>query len=549
MADVGQRQREEIDILAPGANYQWNVLEGTLPFDADTEPPSPSIGVWTDPIFDYGRAIGGTIIGGYVYRGTKHPELVGDYIYADFITGSITALQYELEGNGVKVLGNVGLVATGFQGRADGITSLGVDAAGEIYVLTLGEVSNLQRLVRENPGSSNMPPTLSETGLFADLATLDPISALVPYDVRSPLWSDGTAKRRWMSVPSNATIGYRSDIAWKFPPGTVFVKHFEIQVDEREPDNFKRLETRVLVVQTNGNVYGVTYKWRADGSEADLLIDRSSETLSTTALDGSITLDNYDYPSPNDCLLCHDRGAGHLLGLKSRQLAQDQLQWLADSGFFETAPTPEQIAAVETLAPLDDETASMTKRARSYLDSNCSHCHGSQDLDRSLWDARFDTPFEEQGILYGLVLGEYGGNTDRVVRPVDLESSILYLRSLTTDQNLRMPPLARNRTDEAFIELLEAWILSLTNATTTTLPIASTTTLPIDAACGDPVHPFDLVSASDALHVLRAAVGLRGCGVCTCDASGNGIVTASDALRVLSHAVGLPAELNCPSCF
>src|SRR6185369_6184392 len=65
IGDVGQSQREEIDILRKGANYQWNIMEGTIPFDGSSDPPDPLVGIWTPPLHDYDRSVGGTVIGGY----------------------------------------------------------------------------------------------------------------------------------------------------------------------------------------------------------------------------------------------------------------------------------------------------------------------------------------------------------------------------------------------------------------------------------------------------------------------------------------------------
>lgn len=64
--------------------------------------------------------------------------------------------------------------------------------------------------------------------------------------------------------------------------------------------------------------------------------------------------------------------------------------------------------------------------------------------------------------------------------------------------------------------------------------------------CGDP-NSDNLVTASDALHVLQAAVGLGTCDLHACDADGSGEITAKDALVVLKYAVANPVSLNCPT--
>jgi hypothetical protein len=76
-------------------------------------------------------------------------------------------------------------------------------------------------------------------------------------------------------------------------------------------------------------------------------------------------------------------------------------------------------------------------------------------------------------------------------------------------------------------------------------------------ACGDPVRivasapapgEASAVTASDALFILRAAVGIEVCANCVCDVTGDGATTATDALTVLTAAVGIPVNLQCPSC-
>lgn len=544
IGEVGQSQREEIDILRAGANFQWNIMEGTVPFDETTDPPDPLVGAWTPPLYDYGRDVGGTIIGGYVYRGSAFPELAGRYVYGDFLSGRIWALRYQKNGDQVQFVDNEELLRTDLRGRTDGITSLGVDADGEIYVLSLGEAAKLYKLVPADKDPGNMPLTLSATGLFQDLENLVPIASLVPYEVRVPLWSDGAAKRRWMSVPTGSVVEYSPDGAWKFPAGTVFVKHFEMQLDRDDPGSVQRLETRVLVVQEDQQVYGVTYKWRGDGSDADLLTTTEFVDLSVENKNGEPQVQRYQFPGPIDCLTCHDPGAGHVLGLRARQLdgtaseiVGDELAWFADAGFLDVDGQGLEPGSIPEFASLGDEDAPISLRARSYLDVNCSHCHGSQEIDRSLWDARITTPLNRQGIVNGTLLGDYGGANDHVVTPGDLDSSILYQRTSTTERGLRMPPLARGVRDEEFLGVLEGWIAGMT---ATTLP---------PPLCGDSVAPYDNgISIGDALGVLRAAIATLQCADCICDVNTDGRVTASDALKVLRFSVGAGDPLECPAC-
>ena len=166
--------------------------------------------------------------------------------------------------------------------------------------------------------------------MFTNTAGLYTTNGLVPYDVIEPLWSDGAVKTRWLAVPNNGTpytpdeqISFAPTGEWSFPSGTIFVKHLELVTDETNPAApRRRLETRLLVRDTNGAVYGVTYKWRPDNSDADLLADSLTENITITNAGGTRTQTWY-YPSPSDCLQCHTTAANYVLGVKTRQLDEN----------------------------------------------------------------------------------------------------------------------------------------------------------------------------------------------------------------------------------
>ena len=79
-----------------------------------------------------------------------------------------------------------------------------------------------------------LPKLLSQTGAFKDTRTLTPADGLIPYEIRVPFWSDGASKVRWVSVPKEK-IGFSPTGDWTFPERSVFVKTFELPVDEANP--------------------------------------------------------------------------------------------------------------------------------------------------------------------------------------------------------------------------------------------------------------------------------------------------------------------------
>ena len=124
-----------------------------------------------------------------------------------------------------------------------------------------------------------IPKLLSQTGAFKNVREFSPADDLIPYDLVVPFWSDGAEKSRFISVPQNLTIKFSPAGEWVFPRGTVFVKTFFLATNELNPTSLRRLETRLLVCDETGGVYGVTYKWRADDSDADLLATNLTEDI------------------------------------------------------------------------------------------------------------------------------------------------------------------------------------------------------------------------------------------------------------------------------
>ncbi len=129
--DVGQNKLEEIDIIKQGANYGWNIMEGTSCFgNAGCD-----IEGLEAPVAEYGRDGGCSVTGGYVYRGSRIPSLVGAYVYGDFCTGNIWALRYD----GSRAVEQAKIADTDLQ-----IASFAEGPDGEVYVLSFtGEIARL----------------------------------------------------------------------------------------------------------------------------------------------------------------------------------------------------------------------------------------------------------------------------------------------------------------------------------------------------------------------------------------------------------------------
>jgi uncharacterized repeat protein (TIGR03806 family) len=471
IGDVGESARESVKVIEPGEsglNFQWNRIEGK---QGDLTP--PYIGINKQPILDYPHSDGRAIIGGYVYRGKKFAaDLGGKYIFGDNVYRTIWAMD-ETTTPVKKNLLCVMPKGSGPNSGSDytGLSSFGLDANGEIYFCQMSSISGrIFTLARGGPPPPGhpLPKLLSQTGAFADTARLKPANYLIPYSVNSPLWSDGAVKSRWMALPENSRINFAANGEWKFSAGTVFVKNFELPVDDTNPKVLRRLETRLLVCDTNGTVYGASYKWRANNSDADLVTAGINEPITIKTSTGT-RIQNWFFPGRQDCLTCHTPVSGGVLGVKTRQLNGDfkypngvtdnQLRAWNHAGLFDANFDEKEIPNFDKLVAITNTAAPLASRVRSYLDANCAQCHRPGGVE-AFFDARFDTPLGKQDLLNGPVENPLGISGAKIIVPGDISRSVLFHRISITG-NLQMPPLARNVNDRVAITTIAAWINSL----------------------------------------------------------------------------------------
>jgi uncharacterized repeat protein (TIGR03806 family) len=454
LGDVGNWWREEIDVVVRGGNYGWRPFEGTgvgakhLGFPSNALP----------PLHEYLRPTGACVIGGHVYRGDAVPALEGAYVYGDYVSGRVWALTRA----GGVVTSNVDLDVV------PDLSSFGEDAAGEIYACSL-VTGRVLRLVANDPAPAPpVPARLSETGVYADLQTLAPAAGLVPYEVNAPLWSDGAAKDRFFALPGKERIVFHRGAPWWFPTGTVLVKTFRLPLAAGPPEPVP-IETRVLVL-TMAGWRGYSYRWREDGTDADLLDGASERTLVVrdAATPSATATRAWSFPARTDCFRCHTTAAGNVLGLTTEQtnrtfdfggVADDQLRAWAHAGLLD-GPVPDRDDLPALAAP-DDEAAPLGPRVRAHLDANCSMCHRPGGPGSGSMDLRAHVSLDATGILDAVpVHGDLDVPGARIVRRGEPERSVLWLR-MRASHPARMPPLATSVVDEAGSELVRRFIEGL----------------------------------------------------------------------------------------
>ena len=217
--DVGGSLREEINIIRKGGNYGWAFREGETLGPKANQAPLNFAG--DEPVLTYGRGSGtnqgNCVVGGVVYRGENYPELYGAYIFGDYTSANIWALQPQGTGSSLVHLM-----------KENSVSAFGVDPRNGDVLLADQSEDMIKRLVATETGSApTFPGKLSETGAFSDPSLLETEPGIVEYSVILPEWMERTHSRRWFSIPElEKTIRFHAQNTWQFPAGTVWMQHF-----------------------------------------------------------------------------------------------------------------------------------------------------------------------------------------------------------------------------------------------------------------------------------------------------------------------------------
>lgn len=450
IGDVGQNNWEEINYLPAGTpggvNFGWNRCEGT--HDAGSRDCDDISS--TFPVIEYPHpsSSSASVTGGYVYRGDRFVGLQGAYIYTDFISRDVFSWNPDSAGEPVQI-------AT----APDRISSFGEDQFGEVYALGWDD-GYLFRFEQSGGsgsiGSESFPNLLSQTGFFSNVSALTPAPGLLEYEVTAPLWSDGATKRRWLALPGDERIGFNAKGVWEFPVGTAFIKHFEMPLDS---GGTRRLSTRVTLHQ-EARWVGVVYRWNESETDAVLMTEGMDESID---LGGSTQ--TWHYPSSSECLGCHTSAAGRVLGARTRQLGDPfsppspngvQLDDWNCRGLFDSEV--DEASSYDRYAALDDTSADMGLKARSYMAVNCAVCHQPGGPAVGSMDLRFDPALPDMHLVdVPATEDDLGLSNPRRVVAGDHASSVLWLRMASTDLEVRMARGAQIPDPEA-VSLIGAWI-------------------------------------------------------------------------------------------
>jgi len=315
------------------------------------------------------------------------------------------------------------------------------------------------------PAPVPAPPTLAETGLYADPARRIVAPGNRPFAPQYPLWTDGATKRRWIRLPEGAPIDASDPDAWDFPAGTRFWKEFSFA---GQP-----VETRYIERLADGSWLFAAYRWAPDGS-------------ATLAPAGGVAR-VYDHgggrahaiPSVTDCKVCHMGAPVPVLGFSALQLSLDR-----DPAALHGEVPPEgalDLAALQAEGRLTGarpgpapRIAAGDGKARAvlgYLHANCGHCHNATGplaaLGLSLRQTGAAAEAGGQGTARGLtapIRGRVPGLPATAAARIKAghpENSALLVRMASRVPALQMPPLGTGLADEEAIAAIRDWIAAM----------------------------------------------------------------------------------------
>lgn len=460
VADNGWETWEMIHLVSSGTNCGWPIMEGRARLRTEVPPgPTPI----TPPIRDHHHSEANSVIGGPVYRGSLLPQLNGQFIYGDYITGTIWSVGQDANGSYVgRTLCDTDLRIIDFQALSSGeLLVLDYDFTGGIYEIRPNEAPDL---------SATFPRLLSRTGLFQSLSPLVPAPGVVEYEVTVPRWMDGAKARRFVGVPGTSQIQLPATLgaAAKWPAGTVFARQLMIPAGAGQPE--KLLETQILQFE-NGVWHPYAYRWNAAGTDAELVspAGTSGPVLWPDAHNpDSLVERTWHTHAINECRLCHNAGPGFVLGFVGNQLARDtataggnrdQLQLLQELGVITEIPAAARSATTRLVDP-QDTSCSVDDRARSWLHGNCAMCHHRGGNAIVSFFVSRDLPFDQLNTNKGTNIGTFGMPDARIIAAGDPWRSVMMYR-LSRLGYARMPYIGSRVVDSDGVALIAQWISQL----------------------------------------------------------------------------------------
>lgn len=293
---------------------------------------------------------------------------------------------------------------------------------------------------------------LSDYRFFTDGARQVPNSAVTPYALKTPLWSDGAEKLRFIYLPEGTRLEADGEGLLRFPVGAAIIKTFAFG----EGAERRLIETRVLLHRADGWV-ALPYRWNADQTDATLALAGGRLDLVTPA--GAAI--SYAIPNKNQCKTCHSKDGQVIpIGPKARNLSAAWLGQMVKVGALDRVP-----AGADSLPDWSTRaTGPAAPLARAYLDVNCAHCHQpGGGASNSGLDLRWE---QDEAHAIGVfkrpvAAGRGAGGHEFSIKPGAPDASILLYRMDSAEPGIAMPELGKASVDKDGVAVVRRWIAEM----------------------------------------------------------------------------------------
>lgn len=306
------------------------------------------------------------------------------------------------------------------------------------------------------------PRFLSDTGLYADVATLKIDARNRRFSPQYPLWSDGATKQRWVQLPVGSKIDVSKLERWELPVGTKFWKEFSF--------NGKKVETRFLWRVSKERWVLASYAWNAQQTNAERASEDGIANIAEI-VDGK----RHSIPSVSECRSCHDSNRTETLGFTALQLSDDR-----DPNALHAEPLSDDMLTLKTLVEEDlitprredviatppriQAASPVTRAALGYLSTNCGSCHNNEGSIASLGlNLKYQAsnscaPLTSTIDRRGHWVVPEAQDASRVINPGHPESSALIRRVNSRRPISQMPAIGTVVVDRDAVGLLTSWV-------------------------------------------------------------------------------------------
>lgn len=341
--------------------------------------------------------------------------------------------------------------STGVSGDASDVTDAGIADVGSS--LDSGTASDAPTITP----IPTPPLLLSATGLFTSVGTdggLVLAAGVKTYQPFYTLWSDGAQKERWIYLPPGAKVDTTDLDHWSFPVGTKFWKEFDL--------SGRRLETRLVWRYGPGadDFLYVTYWWNPEAgipNDAEL-VDRDNGAQNVNGT-------THDIPTQQDCVTCHGPIEEHVLGFGAIELNHtlpgSNIHTLIEAGALTKNPN---------LADLVIPGSTTAQAALGYLHANCGNCHndtpGATGVPLPRLNLRVLVGTKTVQETQAYKTGVNQPTTDFTLFPYRIagqepDASCVMHDMETRGAREQMPPTSSKIADDAGVETVKAWIMTL----------------------------------------------------------------------------------------